>query len=206
METLEEMKKLWNESKFADSCATLTPEYADQLVAGRIKKIKSGFREYFWASFVYQNLVYASLAFLIVRYFNNTNIVILSIAGIVLYLPFTIIFMKKFKSAFLQNSGGEAFSNDDIYLNIRNSYKRMSEFLKFKNRFDWVMIPLNCILIVVINFILFVPGGIKAYPLAAVVLLIVWLVIFIIAIHYENRKKFREPLRQMETILEDFKE
>jgi len=63
---------------------------------------------------------------------------------------------------------------------------------------------LNCLLIVVINFILFVPGGIMTNVAAGVILLLVWLVIFIIAIRIENKKKFSEPLRQLETILEDF--
>jgi hypothetical protein len=81
----------------------------------------------------------------------------------------------------------------------------MSEFMRFKNRFDWVMVPLNCVLIVLINFILFVPGGVQAYPLAAIITLIVWHVIFIVAIRYENKRKFKEPLRQMETILEEFR-
>jgi hypothetical protein len=59
---------------------------------------------------------------------------------------------------------------------------------------------------VVINFILFVPGGIIANITAGIILLIVWLVTFIVAIRIENKKKFSEPLRQLESILEDFKE
>jgi hypothetical protein len=109
--------------------------------------------------------------------------------------------MKKFKSAFLINKGGIPFSENDIYFNIKNSYARMSEFFRFKKRFDWVIVPLNCVLIVVINFILFVPGGFMANIIAGIILLIVWFAIFIIAIRIENKKKFSEPLRQMEMIL-----
>jgi len=76
--------------------------------------------------------------------------------------------------------------------------------MRLKNRFDWVMVPLNCVLIVLINFILFVPGGVQENLLAAIILLIVWHVIFIIAIRFENKRKFKEPLSQMETILEEF--
>jgi hypothetical protein len=112
--------------------------------------------------------------------------------------------MKKFKTAFLINKEGIAFSNDDIYLNIKNNYTRISEFFRFKKRFDWVIVPLNCVLIVVINFILFVPGGFMDNLMAGIILLIVWHLIFIIAIRIENRKKFTEPLRQLELILEDF--
>jgi hypothetical protein len=205
MENFDEIKKLWSENKVTVTCNTpVSPEYVDQLISNRIKKVNRNFREYFWTSFIYQNMVYACLAFLIVRYFSRPDIAILSIAGILLYIPFTIVFMKKFKSAFLLNKEGVAFSDDDIYLNIKNRYTRLSEFFRFKKRFDWVIVPLNCVLIVVINFILFVPGGVMANITAGIILLIVWLVIFIIAIRIENKKKFLEPLRQLETILEDF--
>lgn len=199
-------QEIWSENKHTDSSkVSVTPEYVDQIISTRLKKVKSNFREYFWASFFYQNLVYGCLAFLIVRYFGRPDVVIPSVLGILLYIPFTIIFMKKFKSVFQPNKEGIAYSDDDIYLNIKNSYTRMSEFIRFKKRFDWVIVPLNCVLIVLINFILFVPGGIEANLTADIILLIVWHVIFIIAIRIENKKKFKEPLRQLEMILDEFK-
>jgi hypothetical protein len=207
MENFDEIKKLWTETKSADQPgSSVTSEYVDDIISKRIKKVKNNFREYFWVSFFYQNLVYGCLAFLIVRYFNRADIVILSAAGIILYIPFTIMFMKKFKAAFQKNKEGLEYSDNDISFNIKNSYSRMSEFFKLKKRFDWVIIPLNCVLIVVINFILFVPNGFIANIFAGIMLLIVWLVIFLIAIRIENKKKFVEPLHQMELILEDFKE
>jgi hypothetical protein len=207
MENFDEIKKLWSENKDAEKFNTpVSQDYADELISNRIKKVKSNFREYFWTSFIYQNLVYACLAFLIVRYISRPDIAILSASGILLYVPFTIVFMKKFKSAFLLNKEGVAFSNDNVYLNIKNSYTRISEFFRFKKRFDWVIVPLNCVLIVVINFILFVPGGIMANITAGILLLIIWLAIFIIAIRIENKKKFSEPLHQLESILDDFRD
>ena len=204
METFDELKEIWNKNRNNDPCKSLTADYVDHLITDKIRKVKSTFREYFWVSFFYQNLVYACLVFLIVKFFSRTDILILSVAGILLYIPFTIVFMKKFKSAFLINKDGNEFSDDDIYLNMKNSYTRMSEFFRFKKRFDWVIVPLNCILIVVINFILFVPGGLMANLTAGIILFIVWHIIFIIAIRIENKKKFVEPLRQMEEILGEF--
>jgi len=206
MENFDEIKKLWSESKGASfSDGSVSSDYIDDVISKRIKKVRNNFREYFWASFFYQNLVYGCLAFLIVRFFNRTDIVILSAVGILLYIPFTVMFMKKFKSAFLRNKEGIEYSNDDIYLNIKNSFSHMSEFFRLKKRFDWVIVPLNCVLIVVINFILFVPNGFMANIAAGILLLLVWLVIFLVAIRIENKKKFVEPLQQMELILEDFK-
>jgi hypothetical protein len=207
MENFDEIKKLWSESKGASlSDGSLSSEYIDDVISKRIKKVRNNFREYFWVSFFYQNLVYGCLTFLIVRYFSRADIVMLSAAGILLYIPFTVIFMKKFKAAFLLNKEGLEYSNDDIWLNLKNSHARMSEFFRLKKRFDWVIVPLNCVLIVVINFILFVPNGFMANIFAGILLLIVWLVIFLVAIRIENKKKFVEPLHQMELIMEDFKE
>lgn len=206
MENFDEIRKLWNENKVVEkSNNPVSQDYADHLISNHIRKVKSNFREYFWTSFIYQNLVYACLVFLIVRYFGRPDIVILSAAGIILYVPFTIVFMKKFRSAFLLNKEGVEFSDDNIYLNIKNSYTRISEFFRFKKRFDWVIVPLNCVLIVVINFILFVPGGIMANIPAGILLLAVWHAIFIFAIRIENKKKFSEPLHQLESVLDDFR-
>ncbi len=206
MESFDDIKKIWNEEKLSEPSSTsVSSEYIDNIISKRLKKVKSSFREYFWVSFFYQNLVYGCLIFLIAKYFNRTDIVILSIAGILIYIPFTIVFMKKFKSAFQPDNEGIAFSDNDIYLNIQNSYTRILEFFRFKKRFDWLIVPLNSLLIVVINFILFVPGGIEANLIAGILLFIVWLLIFIIAMRHENKKRFSEPLHQLESILEDFK-
>jgi hypothetical protein len=204
METFDEIQEIWSKNRNSDPSKSLTSEFVDQLISEKIKKVKSTFREYFWASFFYQNLVYACLAFLVVKFFSRTDIVLLSIAGILIYIPFTIVFMKKFKSAFLINKKGVEFSDDDIYMNIKNSHARLSEFFRFKKRFDWLIVPLNCVLIVVINFILFVPGGLMSNMVAAIILLLVWHIIFIIAIRIENKKKFVEPLREMEEVLKEF--
>jgi hypothetical protein len=203
METFDELKEIWSKNRNADPCKSLTSDYVDHLISDRIRKVKSTFREYFWVSFFYQNLVYACLVFLIAKFYSTPGIVMLSVAGIMLYIPLTIVFMKKFKSAFLINKEGVEFSDDDIYLNMKNSHARMSEYFRFKKKFDWVIVPLNCVLIVVINFILFVPGGLKGNLAAGIILLIVWHIIFVIAIRIENKKKFVEPLRQMEEVLEE---
>jgi hypothetical protein len=207
MENFDDIKKLWNEKtavKAYDSA--INSERLDEIISHRLKKVQGSFREYFWASFFYQNLVYACLAFLVIKFFKRTDIVVISLAGIAVYIPFTIVFMKKFKSAFLTNKEGREYSNDDLFANIQNSYKKMSEFFSFKKKFDWIMIPVNCVMIVIINFILFVPGGFASNLIAAAVLFVVWVGIFLIAIRFENRKKFIEPIKQMESILEEFRE
>jgi len=206
MENFDDIRILWNaNSHFNRNNASMSSEQLDEVISRRLKKVKSSFREYFWTSFFYQNLVYAWLVFLIVKFIGRPDIVILSAAGILLYIPYTIIFFRKFKAAFLLNEKGMAYSNDDLYLNIKNNFERMSGFFRIKKLYDLVLIPLNCGLIVVINFILFVPGGFMANLGVAFILLIIWFVLFIIAIRIENRKKFIEPLSQLKTLLDEFK-
>jgi hypothetical protein len=55
------------------------------------------------------------------------------------------------------------------------------------------------------TFKLSVSGGREEHPVAAGILYVVWLVVFLAAIRAENRKRFREPLRQLSLILEDLK-
>ena len=53
---------------------------------------------YCWASFTLQIIVYALLSHVIVKYWSDTEVLGLSILGILLFLPFTIMLMNKFKS------------------------------------------------------------------------------------------------------------
>jgi hypothetical protein len=84
METFDDLKAIWNNNKNNDPCKSLSSDYVDHLISDKVKKVKSTFREYFWVSFFYQNLVYASLVFLIAKFFSKTDIVLLSVAGILL--------------------------------------------------------------------------------------------------------------------------
>ena len=53
---------------------------------------------YFWASFTLQIIVYALLSHVSVKYWSDTEVLGLSILGILLFLPFTIMLINKFKS------------------------------------------------------------------------------------------------------------
>src|SRR5688572_22278427 len=98
MSTLEELKKVWEANQeTAQVHQRYDRETLDDIVKSRTKKNMKKSMHYFWGAFFLQILVYALLSHVIVKYGGNAETLFLGIAGILLYLPFTIILMKKFK-------------------------------------------------------------------------------------------------------------
>ena len=207
METFEEIKKVWCENKFSASVnESVSSAFVNQIIAKQMKKEKRVISNYFWASFFYQNLVYGFLTFLALRYMSRTDIVFLSILGIVIYIPFTILFMRKFSTLFHSHNKESDFSNENIAFNIENTHRRLLEFFRFKKVFDWIAVPVSCFVIVSFTFILYVPGGIEANPVPVILLFFVWLGLFVIAIRIENKRTFIGPLHELKSILDELKQ
>ena len=98
MSILDECKKQWVEKK--NDFTTQEPydeATLNTIIRSRMKKQNKVVMQYFWASFALQILVYALLCHVIVKHWSNAQIVFTSIAGILLFIPFTTVMMKKFK-------------------------------------------------------------------------------------------------------------
>jgi len=98
MKTLEELKKTWNENQNTFSSPKAFDEPSlERMFKSRAKKQINKGMQYFWPAFVWQVVVYALLSHVMVRYWSDTEMLELSIGGVLLFLPFTIMLMKKFK-------------------------------------------------------------------------------------------------------------
>jgi hypothetical protein len=207
MESLEELKKYWEENKNKE----IQPDppgigSVEQLIKARVRRERNIVMEYFWASFVYQIFVYAFASHLIINYRGDGEILLWSLSVVVLYIPFTVIVMRKFKAMCLPAINGSIRSGQSIRTTVENQYTRLSEFFRFKKIADWIGIPLSCFILVKIVFKLYVMGGMEEHLVGGILSYAAVLIAFITTTYFENRKRFINPLRRLEGVLKDLNE
>jgi len=199
METLDEAKNLWQNTSQQTNQPTLDKAEVENIIKLRIKKEKKNAAEYFWLSFAYQILIYAFACHLIIKYWGDNLVMLLSAAGIVLYIPLTVILMRKFKAMF----NLPAHQAVNLQSDVKNQFTLLSQFFSFKKRFDLLSLPLTSLILTGILFMLYVPGGVESHITGAVIACLGMLLVYGVAAWFENKKHFVHPLNRLRFILED---
>lgn len=209
MLTFEDLKKRWEENQDPGANPAAYDRYTlDKIVRARTKKHMNQVMQYFWASFCLQVLVYAMLCAAMVKYGGNLETLLFCIAGVLLFLPFTIMLMKKFKAMAITKPAVKNEGEDPgatLYNYALRQHNLLQSFYKFKKRYELILVPLSSAIGVFLVFKLFVPGGAMQYQEAATGIFIVTIVSCFAAIYMENKKSFEQPLQQLREILEEFK-
>ena len=159
---------------------------------------------YFWASFGLQILVYALLSHVIVKYGSDDETLLFGIAGILLFIPFTVMLMRKFKRmAVTRPKDGSTGTSLRSY--VQQQYSLLQSFYTFKKRYEFILIPLAAAIGIFLTFKLYVPGGALAYLTSAISIFVITVVSCALAIVSENKKSFEQPLNELQKIIEEFK-
>lgn len=205
MLNLEELKNSWQQQGAAQIPSGYDRASLEQLIRTRVKKHINSAVQYFWASFVLQMIVYALLCHVMISYWPDAEILASAGAGLLLYLPFTIVLMLKFKKmATLRPAGADkAGATMPDYVLLQQTLLQI--FYRFKRRYELFLIPLSTGIGVFITFKLFVPGGVQQHWLGAGITYLLGLLSCMAAIRAENRKHFREPIRQLQAVLDEFR-
>ena len=206
MKTLEELKKQWERNPLPiDNTNVYDNLSLDRILKARVKKHTATSFQYFWASFALQILVYALLTHVIVKYHSNMTIVLFGIFGVLLYIPFTIVLMGKFKrmASTKVNSENTAVINLQEY--VRQYQSLLRAFYSFKKKYELFLIPLSSAIGVILTFNLYVPGGVIKNLTGAVITFGLTLLSCAVAIYSENKKSFEQPIDQLQKILDEFR-
>jgi hypothetical protein len=202
MDSFEELKKAWDDTKNKPgNQAPMGNAYLEELIRTRVRKEKRVVMEYFWASFTYQLVIYALMAHLVIRFWGEWQTMVVGAGGILLYVPFTWLQLRKFKAMARAPIGNAPLLN--MQAHVRNQYELLSGFFRFKRVFDWVGLPVTAFLFVVFIFKLYVTGGIEQHPVGASLTYLLALGMLVVGIRRENRKSFVVPLGQLQSVLAD---
>lgn len=172
-----------------------------EIVRSRVNKHTRESFKYFWASFALQMLVYALLSHVIVKYWSDPFVVVPGIGGIALFIPFTVVLLKKFRNMAVTPAAGGSMT-----LYVSRYHDLLQSFYRFKRSYEMVLIPLATLVGTFVTFEIYVPGGIWEYPKAAALIFLGTIASCAVAIQQENRKSFEEPIGRLRRLLEDFKE
>lgn len=199
MESFEDLEKVWKKGQhkgsFSDDLDKISMEAS---VKNGVKRERSVAMEYFWGVFIYHIIAYALLGHVLIRFFGDTRLMLLSVAGIAVYIPFTTVMMKKFKAMCVPSD-----QHSDIQQYVKKQYDLLSGFFRFKKIYEWVSIPVISFILVAIIFSIYVDGGVAGNLLPASGLFIAVLGILTYFIYRENKKHFIDPLQKYEAVLKD---
>ena len=206
MSTIDQLKKDWSAAHSSTTVAYDSATFS-KIIRSRVKKHTHTAMQYFWASFTLQLIVYALLSHVIVRYWSDRSIVLPAILGVLAFIPFTIVLMKKFKAIATARPGA---SHESLvggaplkeYIMMRRDL--LSSFYRFKRWYEFILIPLASAIGVYIVFELYIPGGVAEHQWNAFVVLLITLTSCAWAIARENRRNFKEPLVRFDEVLAEF--
>jgi len=167
----------------------MTQTQFDKIIRSKTRQHQNDSFRFFWASLALQIIVYSFLTHVIVKYWGSITMLV-SIAGILMYVPFTVVFMKKFKSMAVAHGPIKEFVVKQLAL--------LESFYTFKKRYEMILIPMMTLIGTFIMYELYFP-----YMNVAIALFFVTLASCIIAIREENKKSFDIPLSKLKMILDD---
>ncbi len=204
MKTFEELKSVWdvNQNTLSASQAYDQPSL-EKIFKSRVKTHTNAAMHYFWASFTLQIIVYALFSHVIVKHWSDIEILGLSIGGALLFLPFTIMLMKKFKA--IASTELIDHTATSLHQYVLKHHVLLLSFYRFKKHYEFVLMPLSCAIGTILTFKLYVPDGVYEHLTGAGITFIVAVLLCLLAIRAENKKSFDQPIRQVQEILDEFK-
>ena len=145
MSILEEMKKMWEQKENADGEPSIyTKASLEKIISRRVKKHTKDSLNYFWASFTLQVIVYSLFSHVIVKYGQNSTIFYFALGGVLLFIPFTIVLLQKFKRL----ATGKPLRLHDAGTSLHDYVGRQQALLRsfyhFKKWYEFFLIPLSC--------------------------------------------------------------
>lgn len=205
MSTLEELKKLWaSNNAFVSTPPSYDHVALKKIVTTRTNRHLSAAMQYFWGAFVLQIIVYALLGHVMIRYGGDRETLMFCTAGVLLFLPFTIMLIQKFKRMAITKPEDGA-TGTSLFNYVFQQHTLLNSFYTFKKRYELLLIPLSTAIGVFLTFKLYVQGGVMAHQAGAIVTFAITLTSCAVAIFSENRKNFEQPLQQLRELLDEFK-
>jgi len=205
METTLDIDACWQRGKARQAARTITGNDLRAITASRVKKQFKTVAAFVWVSLVHQITLYSFLSYTLVRNWGNTSVMLLSLAGAAVYAPLTTMLLRRARALYSQAGGGlrDGVAAADIAHHVRAQRDRLADFFRFKQRLDFIGVPVGCAIVVFVTFTLFVGGGVAAHPVASAAVFAVWIGMSAMAVSAENRRRFAAPIRHLDAVIDD---
>lgn len=202
---MENFKKRWVEDSIAPRNAPpLDKTSLHKTLKQRANKQMKINMQYFWASFTLQIIVYSYLSHVIIKHWDDSFLTLVGLFCISLYIPFTVILLRKFKTMASLRSGDQYSSGLPIQEYIQQHQRLLLSFYKFKKGYEIILVILSTAIMTWMVFRIYVPEGVGGHPVSALSIFSISLLCCIAAIRAENKKHFKDPLLQLQTLLNEF--
>jgi hypothetical protein len=204
---MEQLKNKWAQRNTSFTAAgSYDQATLQKIIKSRIGKQQHISMQYFWASLTLQIIVYALLTHVAIKYRADTAVLGVAFFCMMLYIPFTIMLLRKFKRMAVLKMEGQHAAGLPIYEYVMQQHELLVSFYSFKRKYELFLIPLSSAILIWIFFRIYLPGGITTYPIGAFLCFLFTLGSCIAAIVAENKKRFKRPIYQLEEILQDLKQ
>jgi hypothetical protein len=203
MSTLDDFKKEWTAAIPPASKPRVDRADLQAIAQARGARHVNRAIQYFWASLTLQIIVYALLSHVFIRFWGVVAVQGLCLAGVGLYLPFTVVLLRQFKRV----ARPVATAPDvgaSLQARTQQQHDSLRAFYRFKRRYEYLLIPLSTALGVWLTFRLYVPGGVPQHLTGASITYLLSLLSCGWAIRRENRRHFELPLRNLKALLTEF--
>ncbi|CAG1771646.1 hypothetical protein BAC2_01859 [uncultured bacterium] len=201
-----DLERCWQEATGWRPVGTsLTEENMHAIIASRVRQEFVRVGEFVWASILHQVILYAFLAHTVARHWGESEVVALCVTGVAFCMPITVALVRR-TGALYGTIRGAAPDGAGIRAVVIDRRSRLVDFYRFKKRLDWFGVPVSCAVIVFVTFTLFVREGLTGHPIAASGMFVFWVVISLIAIHAENKKRFDIPIEHLGGLITEFDE
>lgn len=197
MEGFQEFERNWQRAN-ESALRGIVPEELNKMIRLRTRRQVNRSMGYFWKSLVYHILVYALLCNTIARHWDQVGLVALCLVGIATFVPFTTILVKRFRAL---ATAGPTYGERSAAEVVAAKERVLSAFFRFKQRYELFLVPLSCAIGTVVVFNLYVPGGTMSNLNLALMTFMVALGSCAYALFRENKSNFREPLKELRSIL-----
>lgn len=202
MQNIDELKNGWRQQSYPINSIEIDQNNLRQIMKSKINSQKNQSMKYFWAAFVLQIIVYAFLSHLMIKYWSDRSLLYVCAFCFLLYIPFTVVLLRKYKKMAVLKISGNAVEQS-MFSYVKKQHQLLSGFYSFKRKYELLLIPLSSAILIWVVFRLYVPGGIVDHPILTLVCFLGTLASCAQAIIMENKRNFKEPLRNYELILKD---
>ena len=146
METLDDLKGGWKQGRDLDAPSLpLKSTEFNQLINGRIKKEQRLVWHYAVKTYIWSVMVFSYLSYLMITSWGDWRLFAVCAVTMAIYIIFTTVFMKRFKRFFAVECAAQQAL--DLRQGLQMKLKELNGFYQFKRIFDWIMIPLSCMVI-----------------------------------------------------------